>query len=210
MRSQNPPNRKGLTILLFGLALLAIPSSIAGINEFTNIFDYLPNESNCVTGMRDGWYKNCEYKFQFDLPKDNWIIRDSDDQRLRVGPLDNLNFEYWLSFQYEFGANFTSDAFGSLRVMKGWNSFAKYNQMMVASYVNDTEIIDLSYIASEYGKFEISYEKEFGKKIFSCTEMHVNRISFIYLARVCINNDSIDIEYIGPAVWNFWQSFRFF
>jgi len=209
--SRKSPNRKHFTILFIILAVIAVPSSIVGIYD---IFDIMPIDKKCETGIKQNWYKNCEYKFQFDLPTDSWDIYDVNDERIIVGGLDNIGTQYWLSYSYVYGDNFTSDAFGSLRIidMHGlWSdSFNKFNQMIVASFLNDTVFIDLEHTASENGKFEMSYQLKQNEKIFSCVDRFIKKVSLIYSVRMCINEDSADFEYFYPNVFSFWKSFRFF
>lgn len=79
-------NHNKLAIITILFAILAIPSSLAGINEFTNIFEFSEDEESfwCITGIREGWYKNCEYGFQFEIPTQNWLIYDKNMRDLMM------------------------------------------------------------------------------------------------------------------------------
>lgn len=82
--------------------ILAVPSSFAGINEFTS---FMPEESEpylCHTGVREGWYKNCEYSFQFEIPTENWLIYDKNTERFRGDPFNELDIsEYWIVIEHK-------------------------------------------------------------------------------------------------------------
>lgn len=100
--SRKPPNKKRINVFFIIIGLLAIPSSLAGINEFTS---FLPEKSEpyvCHTGIREGWYKNCEYGFQFEIPTEYWLIYDKNTGRFNEDPYYDLDVaEYWIVIEHK-------------------------------------------------------------------------------------------------------------
>jgi len=195
------------------LALLAIPSSILSINELTKFDDSdLKIYDICETGVKNNYFKNCEYKFQFDLPTEYWDIYDVYENRALRPPYVTSSDTYWVVLDYLYGANDTSDAEGAVLVFDirdtSFINFEDYNGMYFELMQNDT-YKNLEYF-SENNKFEFSYDTEIFGKLFSCYEVHEKRVSLVYLIRTCQYLEAQDADQIKNDIALFWRTFRFF
>lgn len=194
------------------LALLAIPSSILSINELTKFDDSdLKIYDICETGVKNNYFKNCEYKFQFDLPTGSWDIYDVYENRILPTPYETVFDGYWVSMDYLYGVNGT-DAYGAVLLFDiretPFINFEDYNGEYFKIMQNDT-YKNIEYF-SENNKFEFSYESELYGKLFSCYEVHEKRTFLVYLLRTCQYLEAQDADQIKTDIALFWRSFRFF
>lgn len=191
--------------------MLAIPSSLAGINEFTNFFELDKESHICKTGIKDGWYKNCEYKFQFDLPTDNWLFVDSNDETV-FEPMYSSDEDYWLDMEYVYGADGTTDSYISIIINDmrdfGYISFVDYKRLQYDAILNATEYTNVEYYAKD-NFFEVNYNIQDSYKKLSCYEKHQKNVSLIYVVLSCVNEEGVDIDIIQNDIYRFWKTFRF-
>lgn len=210
--SRKPPKKKRVNVFFIIIGILAIPSSLAGINEFTNFFEYNPEQFGCNTGIRDGWYKNCEYKFQFDIPTDNWTITDSNSNKIYHTTSQFSNSKI-VSFLYDYGSNATTDAYGGVSVIDLRDfldvTFDYYEQLFVQIHQKDERLTNLIH-SRDKNLIKFNFQVINNHKTFHCSEIHNLKIKLVYYIVTCKNENAQDVDYIKTDLYKFLKTFQFF
>jgi len=201
------------------LTIVALPSSIIGINDFTSFLTpELLEDFRCETGAREGWYKNCEYKFQFELDTDYWYIYDKNTKNIFSQPFEEEPEGYWITFDYRFTENIIGfDAYGSILIHDLSASKLTFDEYIV-DYTNTihtpTQSVthEISSWSSDSNKLHIDFESTYFNfnESFSCFDSHILREQLVYQITTCEDTKSPNADNIRNHIANFWQTFLFY
>ena len=190
-----------------------------GINEFTSFFTpELLDDFKCETGEKEGWYKNCKYKFQFELDTDYWYIYDKNTQNTFSQPFEEEPTGYWLAFDYSYTDNEVGwDAYGSVFVedltisnlsfveyIHGYNNTmyepSQYVKSNIINWIEDSDNLQVTYYVTYFNY----------NTTFVCYDSHVLKGQLVYFISTCEDESSGDARYLRDQIANFWETFLFY
>ncbi len=207
---------KRLFLTIFLPIIIGLPSSLVAINDFTNLFEFSEDEESfwCIDGTREGWYKNCEYGFQFELDTQNWHIYDKNTQNARIQPFENEPDNYWLAFDLSVGeTSLGMDAYGSI-VIDELSSSYNFNEYVIDyknSYNSTFTTTEILQWVQDEKKLETSYNTNYTdfNEIFICYDSVIFETPLVYLITTCEFIYSVHTYFISNQIATFWETFVF-